>query len=203
MKLKKCASNHFYDAQANTHCPHCPALAQEAPVQGSSAALEARQPGTPAPVMPMVSAVQEAYQAPVTPIAPSPAADDQKTVAVWEAPAGTEPVVGWLVCTSGAYFGQSFTLKTGNNGVGRSLDMDIPLAQEDGVARNRHCIITFDPMSRAFYIQPGEENAPTYLNGERLLSYTKITRRDMLQLGNCKLMFRPLCDENFSWETMM
>jgi hypothetical protein len=126
-----------------------------------------------------------------------------KTVALWNAPTGTEPVVGWLVCVKGSYFGQSFTLKAGNNSIGRSLDMDVPLAQENTVSRNRHCLITFEPENRDFFIQPGESSGLTYLNGTLIMSFTKMGIRDHIKLGSCEFIFYPLCDDTFTWDDMI
>jgi hypothetical protein len=128
---------------------------------------------------------------------------EMKTVAMWEAPAGSEPITGWLVCVRGSYFGQSFDLKAGNNSVGRSMDMDVPLAQEDTVSRNRHCIITFEPEKQAFFIQPGEGGGLTYLNSNLVTTFTKINARDKINLGNCEFIFYPLCGDKFSWKNVI
>ena len=126
--------------------------------------------------------------------------EDVKTVALWNAPAGAEPVVGWLVCVKGEYFGQSFNLKTGNNTVGRAMNMDIPLAQEPSVSRNKHCVITFEPQNHIFYIQQGESSGLTYLNGEMIMAPTKMNEHDSIKLGAAEFLLIPFCTTDFKWE---
>ena len=122
---------------------------------------------------------------------------------MWDAPAGAEPVVGWLVCVKGEYFGQSFALKAGNNGVGRAMNMDVPLAQEPTVSRNKYCIITFEPQSQVFYIQQGESSGLTYLNDEMVMSPHKMAARDRIRLGKAEFILIPLCTDGFRWEEYM
>ena len=136
-------------------------------------------------------------------VTPPSVSEDQKTVAVWDAPSGADPVVGWLVCVKGEYFGQSFNLKTGNNSVGRSMDMDVPLAQEETISRSRHCIITFDPVNQDFFIQPGDGSGQTYLNDELIMSFAKIKSRDTIKLGFCEFVFCPLCVNGFTWSNLI
>jgi len=140
-----------------------------------------------------------AVVSPEVPLSP-PVSGDMKTVAMWNAPNGTEPVVGWLVCVKGIYFGQSFSLKTGNNSVGRSMEMDVPLAQVSTISRIRHCIITYEPEKKEFFVQPGESSGLTYLNGNLVLSFTRINARDTIKLGSCEFVFYPLCGERFDWK---
>ena len=126
--------------------------------------------------------------------------EDMKTVAMWSGPAGSEPVVGWLVCVKGAYFGQSFSLKAGNNSVGRAMNMDIHLAQEESVSRNKHCIVTFEPNNQVFYIQQGESTGLTYLNNEMIMTPTKMNAKDKMKIGQAEFLLIPLCIDGFKWE---
>lgn len=133
-------------------------------------------------------------------VTPPSVSEDQKTVAVWDAPSGADPVVGWLVCVKGEYFGQSFNLKTGNNSVGRAMNMDIPLAQEPSVSRNKHCVITFEPQNQVFYIQQGESSGLTYLNGNIVMTPTQMNAQDKIKLGTAEFILIPFCMDGFRWE---
>jgi len=124
--------------------------------------------------------------------------EDEKTIAIYD-PENMEPVVGWLVCLKGAYKGESFELKTRRNTVGRSLKMDIALAKELSVSRDRHAIITYEPIKRKFYIQCGEGSGLTYVNNEVLMTPREIVDYDLIRMGNCKLILRTLCNSEFSW----
>lgn len=150
----------------------------------------------PAAEQPAPSSLQEAVNAVVS----HNDINDVKTVALWNSPSGTEPIVGWLVCVKGEYFGQSFDLKTGNNAVGRAMNMDIPLAQEPSVSRNKHCVITFEPQNQVFYIQQGESSGLTYVNGEMVMSPTIIKEQDRIKLGAAEFLLIPFCADGFRWE---
>ncbi len=163
-------------------------------------------PQHPAPVtetapqqVPAASA-PSSLQAAVNAVVSHKDTEDVKTVAMWNAPAGAEPVVGWLVCVKGEYFGQSFNLKTGNNSVGRAMNMDIPLAQEPSVSRNKHCVITFEPQNQVFYIQQGESSGLTYLNGNIVMTPTQMNAQDKIKLGTAEFILIPFCMDGFRWE---
>lgn len=111
-----------------------------------------------------------------------------------------DPVVGWLVCVEGEYQGEGFALKAGRNLIGRSMKMDIALVKESGVSRECHASLIYEPKNKVFMIQPGDVRGLTYLNDELLLMPKEIKDFDILQLGNCKLLFRSLCGDSFSWE---
>jgi pSer/pThr/pTyr-binding forkhead associated (FHA) protein len=108
--------------------------------------------------------------------------------------------VGWLVCVGGEYFGEGFNLKAGQNFIGRALTMDVPLAKDTSVSRNRHAIVTYDPKGRVFYLQQGESNGLTYRNGELLLAPSKLEPYDKIQVGGSEFVFAAFCGEKFSWE---
>jgi predicted RNA-binding Zn-ribbon protein involved in translation (DUF1610 family) len=125
--------------------------------------------------------------------------EDVKTMAFYNLD-DTEPVVAWLVCLRGAYPGQSFTLKTGRNNIGRAMNMDVALAKETSVSRNKHAVLTYEPQKRAFYIQPGDGNGLTYLNDEPVLTFVPVKNRDKIKMGNSMYIFLSLCGEDFTWD---
>jgi hypothetical protein len=140
-------------------------------------------------------------QAAVEAVAPKhSAAEDMKTVAFYDLGGGEEPVVGWLVCVKGAYFGQSFNLKTGRNFIGRAGNNDVVLAQEGTVSRNRHAVITYEPGERKFFIQPGESNGLTYLGKQLVMQFEPMQAYSRIRLGNAEFVFVPCCGEQFCWE---
>lgn len=133
-------------------------------------------------------------EAPRTPIDTS----SGKTVAFYSME--DEPVTGFLICTMGESKGTSYTLKTGQNFIGRGMDMDVMLVKETSVSRVKHAVIIFDPKKREFYLQPGESSGLTYLNGDLVMSFCRLSAYDEIQLGECTLMFLPFCGERFSWD---
>lgn len=125
---------------------------------------------------------------------------DEKTVAFYNFSNSIEPVVGWIICVEGEYMGESFQLKSGRNNIGRSLAMDIALAKEKSVSRERHASITYEPNKMKFYIQSGESSGLTYVNDELIMMFTELSDYDVITLGQSKFVFLRLCNEKFSWD---
>lgn len=114
----------------------------------------------------------------------------------------TEPVVGWLVCTAGKYFGRSFPLKAGRNFVGRNPQMDVCLEEELSVSRERHAVIIYEPRGRMFLAQPGDSRELFYLNDKVVLDNERLKPYDLLSIGKVNMMLIPFCTETFAWEDL-
>lgn len=127
--------------------------------------------------------------------------EDNRTVGYYSRRLGTEPVVGWLVCVEGACRGESFSLKTGRNFVGRGPDMDIVLRDDRGVSRKRHAIIVYEPRENVFIAQTGDSRELFYVNDEVVLDHAALQSYDVLSIGNTKLLFIALCGEKFKWDS--
>ena len=113
--------------------------------------------------------------------------------------AAGNPVVGWLVCTSGINYGKCFNLYAGKNFIGRSERLDIYLQGDDAISRDIHAIVTYEPRQRQFYAQPGDSHSLFYVNDEVVLNNIKLSDRDEVTLGNTTLVFVPFCNEKFGW----
>lgn len=111
-----------------------------------------------------------------------------------------EPVVGWLVCVGGVNFGRCFSIYAGNNSVGRANDNRVVIPNDQTISKSKHAFIVYEPKKRDFYLRPGESSGLTYLNGEPAVSSYKMNANDLIELGNSKFIFVPLCKEDFSWE---
>lgn len=112
-----------------------------------------------------------------------------------------EPVVGWLVAVSGDSQGLSFELNDGKNSIGRMRTNKVALEKETSVSREKHAYIVFDSKNNAFYIQSGESDKMTYLNDSPVLTPQQLNAYDKLQLGDCELVFVPLCGDKFNWDS--
>ncbi len=110
-----------------------------------------------------------------------------------------EPVVGWLVCISGKHIGKDFKIIAGKNSVGRNSTNDVSLEGEESVSREKHAWIIYEPRKREFFAKPGESSGLTYLNEENIFDAKKLNRDDILEFGDAKFIFIPLCGESFSW----
>jgi len=125
--------------------------------------------------------------------------DECKTISIYEVNE-TEPVVGWIVCVKGEYFGESFKIKAGQNHIGRSAGMDICLQDELTVSRQNHAAIIFDPDSCSFFLIPGQSNGLTYLNNQVLLMPSQLTSYSEIRVGNASFVFVPLVSDHFNWK---
>ena len=130
--------------------------------------------------------------------------DDAKTISIYqnnkvETPV-MAPTVGWLVCTKGKFYGQDFRLKSGRNFIGRGAGMDVALAGENTVSRERHATIIHEPRQNIFIAQPGESRELFYVNGNVVLSPVQLKKNDILQIGEVCLMLIPCCDDVFNWD---
>lgn len=122
--------------------------------------------------------------------------DENKTVARYHT--AEPPVVGWLICLKGVRQGEAFPLKKEQNNVGRGANMDVVLAQESSVSREKHIVIIYEPQKRVFYLQQGE--SLSYLNDEPVLATRELKIYDKLKMGESVYMFYPLCGEEFTWD---
>ncbi|MGN0379539.1 MAG: FHA domain-containing protein [Butyrivibrio sp.] len=125
--------------------------------------------------------------------------DSGKTIGFY-ANVNNEPVVGWLVCIKGESQGESYNLKAGKNTIGRGAGMDVMLAQEKSISREKHAVITYEPKKRVFILQAGESSGLVYLNENLLMTYEEIHAYDVIQLGEALFMFMPFCGEKFTWD---
>ena len=219
MNLKRCNNGHFYDADKFTSCPHCN------PTVSASEVTVAMSPDNMAPevkaavnaftdedsktvsLQDAVSAaaapspVQEpAAAAPVQMTAAPVHMDDAKTVSYFATSLGAEPVVGWLVCIEGDHYGESFPLKSGRNFIGRNANMDVVLAGDMSVSRERHAIVIYEPKAKCFIAQAGDARELFYLNDNVVLNNEMMKNYDVLSVGNEKLLFVGLCGPQFCWE---
>lgn len=109
------------------------------------------------------------------------------------------PVTGWLVCIQGDQRGSDYRLHSGKNFLGRSPSMDVVLADDKSVSRDKHCSVVYDPKGNHFYLTPEKGNV-VLRNGKLVEKAEKLQERDTLQLGETILQFIPFCQEDITWE---
>jgi len=206
MQLKRCENGHFYDPNMSSSCPYCGVSVSQPPrtdrLRGDSVASPGGEPLT----VPRAGlGAQEPPQAPATPAAPVPAppahaAAPGVTVAYW-GKKNFDPVVGWLVCVEGPEKGRDYRIRSGNNRIGRDETMEIVIREDDAISRVKQATITFDERSSRFVVKEGDGRSLIYLNDEPVSNSALLTPWDMLEMGNSKFCFVPLCGEAFRWET--
>jgi hypothetical protein len=172
MNLIKCENEHYFDADKFDSCPHC--ANQAVGVEPDKLLGEQQQKIETAKPADNVSN------------------DYQKSV--------HRPCVGWLVCISGEMKGDSFTLYSGTNHIGRAANMDVTLFREPTVSRIDHAVIKYEDTDNTFKLTTDAKNVAPVLRNQKLVKREQhLQPRDLIQLGECILCFLPFCDENFTW----
>jgi hypothetical protein len=111
-----------------------------------------------------------------------------------------DPVSGFLVITSGQGRGSVSLLRYGLNTIGRDVSQHIALDHGDNqISRVGHCSVTYDSVTRTFFLQHGEGPQLTYLDGQPVQAITQLTAGDQIRVGDTELRFVPLCGEGFDW----
>ena len=175
--MKQCDNGHFYDETRFSECPYCTGG------QGVGKTVAAQPVGKTMPVQPD---------------ALSP--DRGKTVGVIKKKIGIDPAVGFIVCISGPHRGMDFRLRGGRNFIGRAASMDISLSDDDAVSRENHALLSYDVKHNTFMLSPGQGRGITYCNDAQVETGVQITAYDTIEVGASKLLFLPLCGEQFHWE---
>ncbi len=146
-------------------------------------------------------------QTPPGGIAPAPGLSPAQGVA-GDAPAAdvgevTDPVVAWVVVVGGPGRGNALELGYGMNQVGRNPDNRVPLPFGDQeISRSAHAVITYDPRSRKYFVQPNTQGSNlTYIGAEQspVLTPVELFGGELIRMGGTTLKFVPLCGESFDW----
>ncbi len=197
MNLTKCSNGHFYDSDAYASCPHCGGT-----VDNTTISLDAGMTQSLSSTIDLESLQRKTDHADGG--YGYGDLDDSKTISIYQnqrvETKTMAPVVGWLVCTKGRFYGQGFELKSGRNFVGRGIDMDVCLSGENSVSRERHATIIHEPRQNIFIAQPGDSRELFYVNNDVVLSPVQLKKNDILQIGEVCLMLIPCCDTQFNWE---
>ncbi|MBR5421890.1 MAG: FHA domain-containing protein [Lachnospiraceae bacterium] len=127
-------------------------------------------------------------------------ADTGKTVGVMQKHLSVDPVVGWLVCISGAEKGKDHRIYARNNTIGRSEKMDICIKGDSAISRENHARLSYDSKHNAYHLIPAESANNIYLNEEPVYVPTKLAAHDVIEFGESRFMFIPLCDDCFTWQ---
>jgi pSer/pThr/pTyr-binding forkhead associated (FHA) protein len=112
------------------------------------------------------------------------------------------PVSGFLVVINGPGQGAFGVIRQGVNPIGSSPGQAVVLDfGDDTITAQNHCLLTFDPQTAKYYLQHGGGEIPTFINDSPVVAPVQLHSGDRLKLGQTTLLFRPLCGEDFSWET--
>lgn len=171
MNLIKCPNGHFYNADKLKICPHC-ANEKIHITNDTAPAIRQRDIDTYVP--------------------------DNKLADTYSQ-ISKRLVSGWLVCIAGNMKGDCFSLYTGNNHIGRDTSMDVMLFKEPTVSRSNHALIHYDTNTAVFTLTT--QCNSVLLNHVPVTSKQPVTlfHHDHIQIGDCILIFIPLCGPDFNW----
>lgn len=214
MAITQCPQGHLYDTNIYPSCPYC---------GGGASMINFDQPGqAAAPAGYGATTAPSGYGATTAPsgygtdrITPMGAEDagktvapesyrkkqeeENKTVSVFRKSRNIEPVVGWFACVDGPDRGKSYELFAKINAVGRSTENDVVIAGDATISRKSHIRVAYDPKHNDFRLIPDESTNNVYLNDEAIYTPRPLTAFDLIELGQTKLVFVPLCGESFRW----
>lgn len=199
---RTCSAGHVYDADQFPSCPYCNRNTRA--IQFGATAAPAGYGATTAPAGYGAAPAgrDDTIGQTVMPEAIRRRMEqerDNRTVGEFKRKLGYEPVVGWLVCVEGPEVGKDYRLYGRINTIGRAEGNDVVLAQEHTVSQKNHVRLAYDAKHNNFQLIPGEGTNVTYLNDEPLYVPQKLNAYDVLEMGDTKLIFVPLCSERFRW----
>jgi len=198
MARVRCENGHFYDTDKHRMCPYCgvpdldiggPTRPKPRDIPGKEKAPE-RIPTRPSP-----GDKAKKYE-----LRPQAQDEEVATIGLFRKKKGFDPVVGWLVCVDGPDKGRDYRIHSERNFIGRSETMDIVISGDQTVSRENHAIISYDPKNRLFKLSPGDSRSLVYIGASMVDYPSELKPYDLIELGETKLMFVPLCGEHFQWE---
>ena len=199
MNVVKCNMGHYYDGDKYSNCPHCSKENQDKIQYASSSSFEQEHKN-------MKTTISSEKDGSLTEIVgrtkETDFDDDERTVLLCMTNKGTEPVVGWLVCIKGEDVGESYPLRANKNFIGVSANSNVIFRRDNGVFGEKYAIIIYENHRRAFIAQPGEAKESYYINGKAVINDVQLQAYDILDIGNARLIFMPLCGEKFCWEDL-
>ena len=201
---RTCSAGHVYDADQFASCPYCNRNTRA--IQLGATAAPAGYGATTAPAGYGAAPAErdDTIGQTVMPEAIRRRMEqerDNRTVGELKRKLGYEPVVGWLVCVEGPEVGKDYRLYGRINTIGRAEDNDVVLAQEHTVSQKNHVRLAYDAKHNNYQLIPGDGSNVTYLNDEPLYVPQRLNAYDVLEMGETKLIFVPLCNDRFCWPT--
>lgn len=222
MEFKQCSKGHFYDPSVTDTCPQCAAeaAAGNQPFQfdmGATAPVSMEDYAATESVSPSGGSYQGNNMDMGETLPPKQENgfltgefgvggngvedySDATQPTIVAGMAGFSPVAGWLVCVDGPAKGTDYRIRAGYNYMGRAEHMDICIAGDNHIGRDRHAMIAYDQEERVFFFGPADGKSIVRLNGKMVMVPSELHAYDIITIGSTKLMFVPLCGERFNWD---
>ena len=78
--------------------------------------------------------------------------------------------------------------------------MHIQIIGDNAISRINHAAISYDRKNRTAYLLPGDCSGLAYHNNEAVYTPVELQAFSIIEMGNSKFIFIPLCGEHFEWE---
>lgn len=197
MAIQRCKNGHYYNDAEAENCPYCTGTSSI----GTTIPLGAPNGqdvgvGKTLPLnydLPLENNDLNPTRPPVSgPYGPTTMIDENKTSEI-------DPVRGWIVVIQGEKVGLDFRIHSGKNTIGRAKTNDICIDFDATISKEKACFIIYDQKNNEFYLMAGESTNNIYVNTQLLLIPRKLCDNDILEIGKTKLVFRSLCNEQFTY----
>lgn len=195
--MRQCEKGHIYDDKSYNECPYCN--------QNGSSGTRPLDIGTvSAPEFPRTAPLDSGS----TPNFPAtqpidiparPKKEMSATIALNANESGISPVCGWVVVMEGDNKGTSYSVHSEKNSIGRGSQFDINLSFDNAISKEGDAVITYDSRGRKFFITLSTGKNNVYHNGNLLLTPEEVKDYDILEIGSTKLVFRSLCNGDFTY----
>jgi len=211
-----CGFGHIYDSEQYASCPYCNRGTRAIFFDAGGAAKTTMPGDTSKTTMPGGQGAQQRTVAPEQPfyrdsdIGKTEVPEylkkrmekekNDKTIGVFQKKTGLDPVVGWLVCIEGAEKGRDFRLYNRINTIGRAEGNDVVIPSEQTVSQKNHARLAYDEKHNNYQMIPGDGINITYVNDMPLYAPQLLRAYDVIEFGDTKLIFVPLCTDKFQWK---
>lgn len=215
MAATECGHGHIYDSDLYAACPYCnstqPIIHFDGPAPGfgGMGGTTVLDGGHTAPVgfgptgLGTETTVTEGgHTLPPRDYAPrreKRADEDAKTQGELKRKLGIDPVVGWLVCIEGAEKGKDYRLLGRINTIGRGEKSDVRIQGDPTISHVNHARVGYGEKNNRFTLIPADGSNVIYLNGEEVYTPVVLEPYDIIDFGQTKLVFIPLCSSRFRW----
>ena len=123
-----------------------------------------------------------------------------KTIGVVKKKTGLDPVVGWLVCIEGPEKGKDYRLFNRINSIGRAESNDVVITADQTISQENHARVAYDGKHNNYQLIPGNGKNIVYLNDVPTYYPQMLYAYDVIDFGETKLLFIPLCTDKFQWK---
>ena len=103
------------------------------------------------------------------------------------------------MCIEGAEKGKDYRLLGRINTIGRGEKSDVRIQGDPAISHVNHARVGYGEKNNRFTLIPADGSNVIYLNGEEVYTPVVLEPYDVIDFGQTKLVFVPLCSKRFRW----